>query len=489
MNRIITSLIYKFIERCGYQAIAFVIQVILARILDPTEYGVLAILMIFISISQVLVQSGLNTALIQSKETDERDFTSVFYLSLGIAVILYGILWFYAPAIAKFYAMPEVCGALRVMALILIPGAFNSVQNAIIAREMKFKLLMYGTLGAVVISGVVGIGMAYMGYGVWALVAQQLVNQMTICAILWFVIKWRPKRCAPRIRVKVLFGFGWKLLLSGLLDTVYSNLSGLVIGKKYASDMLGYCNRGKQFPDVIVSNINGSLQTVMLPVLSSKQDDKERVKALMRRFISVGSFIVMPLIVGLAAMAKPLVSMLLTDKWLPCVPFLQIYCITYAFYPMQTANLQAINAQGRSDIFLKLEIIKKAYGIAVLAIAVFCFNSVIAIAFSGTVATLISCFVNAYPNKRLLQYGYIEQAKDILPSLGLSILMGVVVYAVQYLNLSNALTLALQILLGMAFYAGMSRALNMASEKYLEETLRYYLKGKQNGKAASTGWF
>ncbi len=479
---VIKSLFYKFMERCGQQGIAFIVQIILARLLDPTDYGVLTLITIFINISQVFVQNGFNTALIQRKDVTEKDYSSVFYVSMAIAVLLYGVLFVCAPFIADFYEMPELKNVLRVLALILIPGAFNSIQNARIARAMQFKTLMYSTFGAVIISGIVGITMAYMGFGVWALVAQQFTNHISICIILLFVTKWYPKRILEFNRIKVLFSFGWKLLCSGLIDTTYKELRSLVIGKKYDSGTLGYYNRGKQFPDLIVHNLNGAIQSVMLPALSKQQDDKAKMKSMMRRSIVTSSFIIFPLMAGLAAVAQPLVSLLLTDKWLPCVPYLQIYCFTYAFYPVNSANLMALNAQGRSDQFLKLEIIKKAYGLVVLLITVFCFHSPLAIALGGAATTLLSCFVNASPNKKLLNYSYHEQLKDIAPSLVLSLVMCAVVYCILFLGLPSWLTLIIQIIVGIVLYVGLAWLLKFECFVYLKNVITAFLNRKKSNK-------
>lgn len=478
-SNIIKSLIYKFVERCGYQGIAFIVQLILARLLDPTDYGVLSLLTIFITLSQVFVQSGLNTALIQRKDVTEKDYSSVFYLSLLVALLLYGVLFITSPIIADYYNMPELTRVMRVLALILIPGAFNSIQNAKIAREMQFKKLMYSTLGAVVISGVVGITMAYCGFGVWSLVGQQLSNQISICIIMLFVVKWRPKFVIEFNRIKSLFSFGWKLLCSQFIDTLYKELRTLVIGKKYNSATLGYYNRGKQFPELIVNNLNGAVQNVMLPALSKHQDDKARMKSMMRRAIVTSSFIVFPIVAGLAAVAEPLISLALTDKWLPCVPYLRVYCFTMAFYPIHSANLQALNAQGRSDLFLKLEIIKKAYGLVVLLITVFCFDSPIAIALGGAATTLISCFVNSAPNKKLIGYTYFEQVKDLLPSMGLSALMGVAVYCVQLIGLSDLLTLVIQVVVGVVMYIGLAWILKLECFIYLKNLIFDFLKKRK----------
>ena len=452
---VIISLIYKFLERCGCQGVSFIVQIVLARLLDPTDYGVLTLLTIFITISQVFVQSGFNTALIQRKDVTEKDYSSVFYLSLSIALILYVILFFSAPFIADFYDMPQLKNVLRVLAIILIPGAFNSIQNAKIAKEMKFKELMYCTLGSVIISGAVGIVMAYLGYGVWALVGQQLSNQVSICIIMMLVVKWRPMLIFEIKRVKVLFSFGWKLLCSNLISNIYNELRSLVIGKKYNSATLGYYNRGKQFPTLIVNNIDGSIQSVMLPALSKEQDNKERVKSMMRR------------------------SLVLTDKWLPCVPYLRVYCFIFAFYPINTANLQALNAQGRSDQFLKLEIIKKCYGILILLITVFCFKTPLAIALGGAVSSLISCFVNASPNKKLLNYSYLEQMKDLFPSMGIAAIMGIIVYGISFLALPSLLKLIIQVLLGVIIYVGLAWIFKLECFIYLKNIILGFLKNRK----------
>ena len=466
-NSIIRSLIFKFLERCGYQGISFIIQLILARILAPSDYGVITMLTVFIAISQVFVQSGLNTALVQRKDTSEDDYTSVFWVSLLISIILYIILFFSAPFIASFYNMPELTSVLRVLALILIPGAFNSIQNAKVQREMKFKQLLYCTIASAVVSGIVGIIMAYAGLRFWALVGQQLINQVMVSITLMLFIKWHPKMKFNFARVKTFFSFGWKLLVSSLIDTIYQNLTNLVVGRKYNSETLGFYNRGNQFPNIFVTNINGSIQSVMLPALSKEQDNKDKMKSMMRRSIVTSSYILFPLLMGLAVCAEPLISLLLTDKWLPCVPYLRIFCFIYAFWPIHTANLQAINALGRSDKFLQLEIIKKAYGLITLIITVFCFKSPMAIAIGSACTSVISCFVNAHPNKKLLNYSYIEQMKDILPPIAMATIMGVFVYAITLLQLNSIITLLIQVLVGVIVYWGESKIFHVESYEYI----------------------
>lgn len=452
----ISALFWKFLERFGVSGVQFILQIILARLLSPDDYGVLSIMIIFTTLANVFIQNGFNTSLIQKKDVNNVDYSSVFWLSLLISIILYGVLFAFAPSLAYFYNMPQICFPFRVISLIIIPGALNSIQIAIVSKEMNFKKIFTSNLSSIIISGVIGVLLAYLGAGIWALVFQTLLNVLIACIVMWFTVKWRPSFSFDLKRVKVLFAYGWKLLVSSLLDTLYQDLSSLVIGKKYDSGTLGYYNRGKQFPQFLINSINGAIQSVMLPAISSIQDYKDQVKSMMRRSIILSSYIIFPVMVGLAVVAEPTVKILLTDKWLPCVPYMQIFCISFAFYPVHSCNLQTINAIGRSDIFLKLEIIKKTIGIAVLCIAVFCFDSPIVIAFTGVITTFTSCFINAYPNKRLINYSYIEQMRDILPNILLSCLMGLLIYPVLFLNLNALITLLIQIILGIFIYVLLS---------------------------------
>lgn len=476
-SNILSSLFWKLMERGGTQGIQFIVQIVLARLLSPEEYGIIAIVMVFILLANVFVESGFNTALIQKKDADEVDFSSVLYLSLGVASILYGIIFITAPFIASFYDQPILVKVLRVLSITLFIGAFNSIQNAFVARNMLFKKLFASSLGAVTISGIVGIIAAYSGLGVWALVAQQLTNQLMIAIILWFTVMWRPHLLFSFKRVKVLFSYGSKLLASALIDTLYRDLRTLIIGKMYTPLMLGYYNRGKQFPQLIVSNINGSIQSVMLPALSSHQDNRKRVKEMMRRAIVSSSFLIFPMMVGMAVVAEPLVEIVLTDKWLPAVPFLQIACFTFALWPIHTANLQAINAMGRSDIFLRLEIIKKIMGLIILGISLP--FGVYAIALGGVFSGLIGTFINAYPNKELLNYSYKEQWLDIMPSLLISLIMGGIVYLFNFLSFPAWQVLILQIVSGGIIYILLAKIFKIESLTYLVETMKQLIKSRK----------
>lgn len=446
------ALFWKLLERFGVQGVQFCLQIVLARLLDPAHYGMLSLMIIFTTLANVFIQNGFNTSLIQNKDVTDEDYSSVFWVSGGIAGALYAVIFFCAPLIARFYGMPDLVLPLRVLALILFPGALNSIQLAKVSREMDFKKVFYSNVGAIIVSGVVGIVIALMGGGLWALVAQSISNVVVACLVMGVTVKWRLRFVCNWQRIKVLFAFGWKLLTSSLLETLYQDVRSLVIGVKYNSDTLGHYNRGKQFPQFFIHAINGTVQSVMLPAMSAEQDDRAQIKALVRRSISISAYVLFPLMAGLAGVATPLVRLLLTEKWLPCVPFLQIYCFTLAFYPVHSCNLQAINAMGRSDLFLRLEIIKKSYGLAALAIAVFCFDSPIAIALTGAITAIISCFVNASPNKQLIGYSYFEQMRDLLPAVGLSVAMLVCVLAVGKLPLPPIAVLPLQVVVGAAVY-------------------------------------
>lgn len=439
-------------ERIGFSGIQFILQIVLARLLSPEHYGALSIMVIFTNLANIFVQTGFNTALIQKKDIEEEDFSSVLWVSLGIAVMLYSLILVASPWIGEFYNMPDIVSPMRVLALMLIPGAINSVQLAKVSRELDFKKVFYSNIGGALVSGIVSIAIAVLGGGLWSLVAQSLINVVVVCIVMRFTVKLKLRFTINWNRVKVLFSFGWKLLVSSLLDTLYTELRSLVIGKKYDSGTLGYYNRGKQFPQYICNVVNGAVQSVMLPAMSAEQESPTTVKKMMRTSLSICAYIMFPVMAGLAAVAEPLVSVLLTDKWLPCVPYMILYCFNYAFYPVHSCNLQAINAMGRSDIFLKLEVIKKSYGIVVLAIAVFCFESPIAIAATGLFTTWIGWFVNAFPNKKLLNYAYVEQIKDLLPSMIMALVMCGVVLLVGQLEIPDFFLLVLQVLTGVAVY-------------------------------------
>lgn len=464
-NGIIKNFFWRFAERCGAQLVTFIVSIVLARILAPEDYGQIALITVFTTIMQVFVDSGLGTALIQKKDADDLDFSSVFYFNFAVCLVLYGVMFVAAPFIAAFYDDATLTPLVRVISLTIVISGVKGIQQSYVSRNMLFKRFFFATLGGTIFSAFLGIGFAYVGFGVWAIVVQQLSNTTIDTLILWLTVKWRPKKMFSWQRLKGLLTFGWKLLASSLLNTVYNNLRSLIIGKLYSSADLAYYNQADKFPNVIVSNINSSIDSVLLPTMASAQDDHVRVKAMTRRAIKTSTYIMAPLMMGLAFCAEPVVRLVLTDKWLPCVPFLRIFCITYMFYPIHTANLNAINAMGRSDLFLRLEIIKKIMGMTIL-ISTMWFG-VTAMAYSLLLSGVLSQIINSWPNWKLLDYGYLEQLKDIVPGIILAVIMGCCVYLISLLGLSSAVTLLIQVPLGAAIYIGASAMLHLESFEYL----------------------
>ena len=398
---VIGNFIWRFAERCGAQLVTFIVSIVLARILDPKDYGTIALVTVFTTILQVFVDSGLGTALIQKKDADDLDFSSVFYFNFIVCIILYVGMFIAAPYIALFYKDTTLTPVIRVISLTIVISGVKGIQQAYVSKNMLFKRFFFSTIGGTIFSAVLGIAMAYMGYGVWALVAQQLSNTAIDTLILWLTVKWRPKKMFSYERLKGLFSFGWKLLISSLLDTAYNNLRNLIIGKLYSSSDLAFYNQGEKFPKVIVMNINASIDSVLLPTMSVEQDNPERIKQMTRRAIKTSTYVMAPLMMGLAFCAEPIVRLVLTDKWIFCIPFLRIFCITYMFWPVHTANLNAINAMGRSDWFLRLEIIKKIVGLAILLSTMW--FGVMAMAYSLLLSSVLSQIINSWPNRKLLK--------------------------------------------------------------------------------------
>ena len=333
---VFTGFLWRFFERVGAQGVKLLVEIILARILLPDDYGIIALVTVFITILNVFVDSGLGNALIQKKDADNVDFSSVFWFNIVWCLMLYVSLYFTAPLISQFYAKSDITKVLRVLGLQVFISGVKNVQQAYVYRTMQFRKFFFSTLGGTIGAAFVGIWMAYHGYGVWALVGQQLFNMLVDTLILWITVKWRPQFVFSFQRFKELFSYGWKLLASALIDTTYTEIRQLVIGKIYTASDLAYYNRGQQFPHLFIMNVNSAIDSVLLPTMSREQDDSDRVKALTRRSIQVSTYIMAPLMMGLAFVGEPFIRLLLTEKWIPCVPYMRIFCITFMFYPIHT---------------------------------------------------------------------------------------------------------------------------------------------------------
>ena len=478
---VLSNFIWRLAERSGAQIVQLVVSIVLARILLPSDYGIVALMTVFIGILGIFINCGLGSALIQKKDADNVDFSTVFYAQLVFCVIIYSLLFFAAPFIADFYQMPEMTAMVRVLSLTLVIAGVKNIQVSYVSKKMQFKRFFFATLGGTVGAAFVGIGMACLGFGTWALIAQSLFNNAVDTLILWITVKWRPIKAFSFQRLKSLFSYAWKLLVSSLLDSVYNNLRSLIIGKVYSAENLAFYNKGQSWPNLIVENVNSSIDSVLLPSMSSVQDEKNSVKAMTRRAIKTSTYVMAPLMMGLAFTGVPLVRLLLTEKWLPIVPFQVIFCITYMFYPIHTANLNAIKALGRSDIFLKLEIIKKVVGLIALVVTVPI--SVMAMGYSLLFTSLASQIINSWPNKKLLNYGYLEQLKDILPGILLAVAMGCCIYPIQWFGLPDVVTLCIQVPLGAAIYIAGSKLFKLESFEYLLGMIKSYLINKKNKKS------
>lgn len=476
-EHIVKGFLWKAFENGGDQLITFVISLALARLLGPERYGTMSLMLIFIAIANVIIQTGFQTALIQKQKVNDTDFCSVFYCGIALSALLYGIIYMAAPTAAAFFGDAEITPMLRILALILFFGAVISVLYAMIARKMAFRLQCAATIAADILSGAAGICAALLGAGTWALVLQQLLKHLFLMLLLMGLLRWRPRRQFSAKRLRLLFAYGWKVLVSGLIDTVYNNLYTPVISRLYAPAMVGYYNRANQFPQVIANSMAQTLQAVMLPAFSKTQDDAARTRNMLRRVVKMGCFVMFPMMLGLAACAKALVLVLLGKAWLPAVPLLQLCCLSYCVWPMHVSNLQAINAHGRSDIYLKLELIKKTAGTAVLVLSV-----PLGI---GWMIGLKAAFdfvctgINAWPNQKLCGYGPLQQWHDVLPELILAAVMAVCVNVLVPHLLAGAGTLLLltvQVLCGVLLYAGGAMLFRMESFDYLKNTVKQVLR-------------
>lgn len=471
---VLSGLFWSFGERITAQLVTFIITIILARILTPGDYGVVSLILVFITLADVFVSNGFGESLVQKQDATERDFSTIFWCSFSFSVVLYAILFFAAPGIASFYNNDLLCPLLRVLALKLPISSVSTIQHAYVSKHMQFRKFFFSTLGGTIASGVVGVVMAYMGFGPWAVVAQYLVNTTIDTIVLLFTVLWRPHFWFDKHSAKVLISFGWKMMLSAFINSAYGEIRSLIIGKIYSAEDLAQYKRGRQFPQLFITNINTAVSSVIFPAMSLVNDDVSEVKRLTRRSMIVTSYLIFPMMVGLGVVAEPLVRFLLTDKWLPCVPFLQLACFADALQPIQTANCQAIKSIGRSDVYLKMEIAKKTIGIGLLL--AFMHRSVMAVAVTDVVAVFISAIISVVPNKRLINYSYGEQIKDLLPSIIMSVVMGAAIYPISKLPTTPFVTFILQVVVGVALYFVMSKCSKNEAFEYLTVTIKSIVK-------------
>ena len=474
---VLSGFFWKMSERTAAQVVSLVVSIILARLLSPSEYGVVSLVTVFITIANVFVTSGFGTALIQKKDADNVDFSTVFFFTLGFSVVVYIILWFAAIPIASFYEMPILKPVLRVFSVNVIVMGINSIQQAYVSREMIFKKFFCSTLIGTIASAVIGIAMAYMGFGVWALVAQTIVNNVINTITLQIIIEWKPIIVFSMKRLTSLLDYGWKLLVQGLVLQVYSSLRGLIIGKLYTAEDLAYYTKGNQFPDLISTNVDTSINSVLFPAMSKEQSSEEKVKAMARRTTRISSYVMNVMLIGFIVVAEPFICVLLTEKWLPAVPYLRISCIILLFRAPQTAILQAIKALGRSDAVLKIDFPIRIFALVVLMISAK--YGVVYIALSEIVTTVLGTYLYSIMAKKIFNYGLLEILFDFGVNTLLAATMGGIVLTIgNLLSASYFITLVIQVLVGGITYIFLSVVTKNDSFIYILNTCKEIIQRK-----------
>ena len=446
------SFFYSFFEKCSVQIISFVISVILARLLMPEAYGVVALVTIFITFADVFVTYGFGNSLIVKKGAKTVDYSSCLYASLVFAAILYSAIYFLAPVVEGIFGYEEynLTLIIRVMALRLPVASFHSIQQAYISKNMRFGRSFLAGFIASIISGVAGIVMAYNGFGIWALVTQYLSQAVLNAILIFFLVSWRPTFEFSIKSVGESLSFGWKVLVAGFLDTLYNEIRSLLIAKKYTSADLGYYNKGDSFPKLLVGNVNVPICTVVFPLLANHNDDTGKVKEIARTTLQVTSFVLFPLLVGLAAVAEPMVVVLLGDKWIASAQYITILSLGYMFWPISSIGRNIMKAMKRSDILLCVDIIQKIIGVTIIVVSIY--FGIFWVVVGASLYNLISVIVNIIPLSRISEYKFWEQLADIIPNLLMSLIMGASVYMIQFLPMPAVLCLIVQIAAGIAVY-------------------------------------
>ena len=472
---VIVNMFWRFAERVGAQGVSFVVSIILARLLTPESYGIVSLLLVFMQVLQIFVDSGFPKALLQKKDADQLDFSTVFYYNVVMGLLLYGLMFFAAPLIARFYQKEYLTPYIRVMSLTLIIGSVKSVQHVIVAKRMIFRKFFGATLTGTVVSAVIGILMAYRGFGAWAIIAQKLSNQLIDTFFLWFVLRWKPSPAFSFQRLKPLFRYGSRLVGSSLLSSLGSDLNNLVIGRFYSTAELAYYDKGRSLPYRLVEVFQYSAQSVLFPVLADVQDDRLRLRVILQRSVKTSAYCVFPCMMGLGVCATPLITLVYADKWGEMIPYFQVWCFINAFFLLHNANLQVVQAVGRSDTFLKIEIIKQTLSIVVLI--VFVRFGVLTLLLSSAVLTVVSFCINAHPNAEFAGYGVLAQFRDLFPIILLNIAMGVCVYLVgQWLPFPLLPKLILMVLTGVIVYFGLSALFRVEAFRYLLQTVKSFRK-------------
>jgi len=446
-NKTVKGVSWSFADNIANSGITFLVGLVLARLLAPSEYGILAMISIFIAISNSIIDSGFSNALIRKIKVQQIDYNTVFYFNLIVSGILYIILFYTAPYISFFFKEPILTNVTRVIGLVLLINAAAIIPRTIFVRNVNFKSQTQISFISSILSGIIGIVLAVCGLGIWSLVSQQISRQILNTVLLWIYCKWYPTWEFSIDSFKELFSFGSKLLVSGLLDTIYKNIYYVIIGHFYSSNQLGQYTRAEQFDSMFSSNLTSVVQRVSYPVLSSIQNENDRLKQAYRQIIKVTMLVTFACMFGLAATAKSLVIILIGEKWLLAVPFIQIMCFAEMLYPLHAINLNILQVKGRSDLFLKLEIVKKIIGIIPIIIGIFC--GIEKMLWGSVLTSFIAYFLNSYYSANLINYPTKKQIQDVLPTFTISLIVAAIMWSVSLLNISVYITFVVQCLLGL----------------------------------------
>ena len=465
---------WSAIDNVAQMGVSFLVSIVLARLLSPDDYGLLGLITIVTAVCTTLVNGGFTTALIRKKDITEDDYNTAFIVNLALSLLLYAIVYASSPFIADFFNRGELVSLTRVASLGLIAGALSLVPQTRLTKRIDFKAQTKITLIASVTSGVLGIAMALLGFGVWSLVAQTLSNQVLRTILLWAIDRWTPKFRFSKASFQELFGFGWKMMLSGLLDTVWKELYQVVVGKFYSPATLGQYTRGNQFAQLFSSNLTNVVQRVTYPVLSNIQDDKERMVSAYRRIIKTTMFITAVGMLFLGAISEPLLYCLIGPKWHEAATYLPLICISSSLYPLHAINLNMLQVQGRSDLFLGLEIIKKIIALGPLFIGAFV--GIMPMLYTNLLIGVISYFLNSYYTGKFMDYSSWMQIKDVAPSYGIATLVAVSIYFLKYLPISNWIILPIQIVLGFFILIAVCQQIRMGEFIEIKGIIQPYLK-------------
>lgn len=471
---VLKNLVWKMFERGSSLIITMGVNIVLARILNPSDFGLVAMVMVFVTLSGIFVTGGLSNSLIQKKDADELDFSSLFWLNLLVSFVLYLLIFLLSPSVSAYFGYPELKPILRVLALNLFFSAVNSVQGAYIARNMLFRHYFYSTLSGKIVSGIVGIGMALTGFGVWSLVGLTVSLLLFETLILWFRVNWRPKMIFSSHRAKELYSFAWRIMLMSFVENVSDQLRKMLIGKRYTSDDLAYYDKGYLLPTNIITNISSSLGAVMFPVLAKSQDKQARVLMLCRRWTSVFAYCVFPLLLWMMLAARPLILLLFTEKWLSSLPYMQLSCLVYVAWVIEIPIRETIKSLGNANICLRIQIIKTIFALVVLLL--FIEYGVMAIAVSAAGCGALNIAVSMYYGNKYAQYSPLMLISDIVPTITLCIVMAIPVYTISLFELSSVLTIILQVPIGGAIYIGASILLKNENYQYMTDLVRGMLQ-------------